>query len=173
MRDQDNVTSTQPALSLQPGFAFDMRYGRVVLDNAFGPETLPLTIPMRAEYFDGSRFVTNVDESCWMFNLPDDVTLDFSGSALGDGDTELSPVVDGQMQAGTVVDSDQMVLSAPGEGKSEDPGNRGIELELAVPVWLQHFWQQGGANDLSDPTALATFGVFRGNDRIIYWREVR
>ncbi|MGM0774661.1 MAG: DUF6701 domain-containing protein, partial [Pseudomonadota bacterium] len=173
VRDQDNVTSTQPALSLQPGFAFDMRYGRVVLDNAFGPETLPLTIPMRAEYFDGSRFVTNVDESCWMFNLPDDVTLDFSGSALGDGDTELSPVVDGQMQAGTVVDSDQMVLSAPGEGKSEDPGNRGIELELAVPVWLQHFWQQGGANDLSDPTALATFGVFRGNDRIIYWREVR
>lgn len=171
--DQDNVTSTQAALSLRPAFAFEMRFGRIVLDNAFGPEILPLMVPVRAEYYDGGRFIPNTDESCWTFNLPDATALDFSGSALNSADTEVLPVNGGQMMAGRVLDAEQPTLSAPGEGKSELPGNRGIELELAVPAWLKYFWDAEQPEDLGDPSAFATFGVHRGSDRIIYWREVR
>lgn len=39
------------------------RYGRLLIDNAFGPETEPLNIPLRIQYFDGTRFVDNVDDS--------------------------------------------------------------------------------------------------------------
>ncbi len=170
--DLDGISSTQPALSLQPNFGFDLRYGRIALENAYGPETLPLTVPMSAQYFDGNRFVTNADESCWVFNLPGDADLDFSGSALNDGDTSVSTVVDGQMLAGSVPLGDRLVLSAPGEGKSEAPGNKGIVVEMETPEWLRHFWDDGFPNDLVNPSALATFGVYRGNDRIIYWQEV-
>ena len=170
--DLDGISSTQPALSLQPNFGFDLRYGRIALENAYGPETLPLTVAMSAQYFDGNQFVTNADESCWVFNLPGDADLDFSDSALNDGDTSVSTVVDGQMLAGSVPLSDRLVLSAPGEGKSEAPGNKGIVVETETPEWLRDFWDDGFPNDLVNPSALATFGVYRGNDRIIYWQEV-
>jgi len=170
--DLDGISSTQPALSLQPNFGFDLRYGRIALENAYGPETLPLTVPMSAQYFDGNQFVTNADESCWVFNLPGDADLDFSDSALNDEDTSVSTVVDGQMLAGSVPLSDRLVLSAPGEGKSEAPGNKGIVVEMETPEWLRHFWDEDLPNDLVNPSALATFGVYRGNDRIIYWQEV-
>lgn len=41
----------------------EFRYGRLLIDNAFGPETEPLNIPLRIQYFDGTRFVDNVDDS--------------------------------------------------------------------------------------------------------------
>ncbi|MHA7926907.1 MAG: DUF6701 domain-containing protein [Marinobacter sp.] len=172
--DQDNVTSTQSTLPLElkPDFAFKLRYGRLLLDNAFGPETQPLTVPMTVQYLNDDRFITNTDESCWVFNLPDDTTLDFSSSALNDGDSEVQPLTDGQFVAGTVPPADKLVLSAPGEGKSEAPGSRGIVVEMEVPDWLRDFWDEGQPNDLVNPSALATFGVYRGNDRIIYWQEV-
>jgi len=172
--DQDNVSSTQSTLPLElkPDFAFQLRYGRLLLDNAFGPETQPLTVPMTAQYLNDDRFITNTDESCWLFNLPDDTALDFSGSALNDGDTSVSTVVDGQMLEGSVLPGDRLILSAPGEGRSEAPGNRGIVVEMAVPDWLKDFWDDGQPNDLVNPSGLATFGVYRGNDRIIYWQEV-
>lgn len=40
------------------------RYGRLLLDNAFGPETEDLEIPVRSEFFDGTEFVLNTDDSC-------------------------------------------------------------------------------------------------------------
>ena len=171
--DQDNVTSTQSTLPLElkPDFAFQLRYGRLLLDNAFGPEIQPLTMPMTVQYLNDDRFITNIDENCWSFTLPDDTTLDFSNSALNDGDSEVQPVTDGQFAAGTVPPADRLVLSAPGEENSESPGNRGIVVEMAVPLWLQDFWNEGAPNNLINPSALATFGVYRGNDRVIYWRE--
>jgi MSHA biogenesis protein MshQ len=171
--DQDNVISTQPTLPLElkPDFAFRLRYGRLLLDNAYGPETQPLTVPMTVQYLDDDRFVTNIDENCWVFNLPDDATLDFSGSGLNDGDTNVAPVTDGRIVAGAVPAADRLTLSAPGEGNSESPGNRGIEIEMEAPPWLRDFWDSGSPNDLLNPAALATFGVYRGNDRVIYWRE--
>lgn len=41
-----------------------LRYGRLLVDNAFGPETESLEIPLRVEYFDGAEFVLNTDDSC-------------------------------------------------------------------------------------------------------------
>jgi MSHA biogenesis protein MshQ len=40
-----------------------------------------------------------------------------------------------------------------------------------VPLWLQDDFDNNGS--LDDPQATATFGIYRGHDRVIYWREVR
>jgi len=55
-----------------------------------------------------------------------------------------------------------------------------LEWDLSDKKWLQHYWAREpeessddpAKNDLQNPRATATFGVYRGNDRIIYWREV-
>lgn len=45
----------------------EFRYGRLLIDNAYGPETEALGIPLRLEYYDGSNFVVNTDDSCTAF----------------------------------------------------------------------------------------------------------
>lgn len=50
------------------GIAFSggkgMRFGVLKLDNAYGSELLQLRVPVRAMYWNGSGWVTNVDDSC-------------------------------------------------------------------------------------------------------------
>jgi MSHA biogenesis protein MshQ len=40
-----------------------------------------------------------------------------------------------------------------------------------VDTWLNYDWNGDGTEEA--PGALATFGVYRGHDRVIYWHEVR
>ena len=79
----------------------EFRYGRLLIDNAYGPETEPLGIPLRLEYFDGTNFITNTDDSCTAFEY--DITtpaLTYIATSyeapLADGDTtiELGEITD-------------------------------------------------------------------------------
>jgi len=38
--------------------------------------------------------------------------------------------------------------------------------------WLQHDWLVDG-DYTANPTATATYGIYRGDDRFYYWREER
>jgi MSHA biogenesis protein MshQ len=40
-----------------------------------------------------------------------------------------------------------------------------------VPGYLQYDWDSNGSDD--NPTGIATFGIYRGDDRIIFWRELQ
>ena len=111
-------------------------------------------MPFRATYWDGNRFVTNTDDSCSPWATSDITVTDQEGVMA-----ELADV-SGELEQG----SDAPLELVP-------TGNRGeATLEWDVPVWLQDDWNQ--EDTLVNPSATATFGVYRGNDRIIYWREV-
>jgi MSHA biogenesis protein MshQ len=57
-------------------------------------------------------------------------------------------------------------LAAPGAG------NQGsATLRAAVPAWLRFDWDAGAAGD-ENPTGQATFGIFGGERRLIYTREI-
>jgi len=58
-----------------------------------------------------------------------------------------------------------MSLSAPGVGNQ---GSVNLELDLSQATGLDLEWLQPGG---SNPTAKATFGIFKGNQRLIYMRE--
>ena len=61
----DGVTEPGvPAYANLTSSPINFRYGRLLLDNAFGPETEDLEIPVRVQYFDGSEFIVNTDDSC-------------------------------------------------------------------------------------------------------------
>ncbi|WP_018403714.1 DUF6701 domain-containing protein [Marinobacter gelidimuriae] len=171
-------------LDIKPHSDGDIYYGRLFMENAYGPETSELPVPMRVEYFKNkdSGFVINSNENCWTYNLKEDVTLDFGESTFGKGDG--INVVDieqsdlrldgGQPRVDESEDKDYRIrLTPPGASKMGKPDKRGIKITLDTGNdWLKDYWDADNPNTRVDPYAWATFGVYRGNDRIIYWREV-
>jgi MSHA biogenesis protein MshQ len=150
VRDSDGIESDALPLSFSPAADFQIRYGRLTMDNAFGPETAPeLFMGFRAEYWDGSRFVLNGDDSCYTWN-----TTDINNTENHHSLTAAS---------GTLTDGQ-------GDDLQLVPDSRGTDtLSWSVPIWLQADWDNDG--ELEDPSATAIFGVYRGHDRVIDWRE--
>lgn len=161
LEDADGVSSPQLPIAIEPDSDFEMRYGRLQLENVYGPETSNLVMPFRADYYTTTGFVRNTADSCWAYNTAD-VVLDQSG--LSGGSTSVVAASD-TLVAGAPATDNEMVLTAPGEGNRGD-----VRVTFVVPVWMTGDYDDDGA--LEDPSGLATFGVYRGNDRIIYWREV-
>lgn len=138
-----------------------VRFGRLKLQNAHGSELRQLRVPVSAEYWNGTGFVTNPADSCTTvgavtLNAPPS-TCTLTPSVAGVGGTLLS---------GTAA----LTLGAPNVRGCSD-------LRMATPAWLLGRWDDASNPD-SDVTtnyddnaaARATFGIFR--DRLIFRREV-
>lgn len=161
-----------PSLSSPP----DIRFGRLVLDNAYGPETLALSMGLRTEHWDtlgaGQDFVVNtLDNNAFC-----------SGTTLVDappgppqwGEFLLAAYTENLAVGETTPTYNVMVegegdleLSASGAGNY---GSVTVTIDLTAMPWLRFPFEGVAGGDL-DPKALAYFGQYRGNDQIIYWRE--
>jgi hypothetical protein len=162
-QDTDN-DATNGLLTLHP-FGEELRFGRWVMDNGFGAETSELMIPMQTQYWNGHMFVTNTLDNATSFSLTTDVSIE-DISLLPASTTVVNSGIDYFLsgQAG-------VLLSSPGEG------NLGrVLIKVNVPAWLQYNWPTQNASSLNtfsdNPAAEASFGIYRGDDRTLYWREV-
>lgn len=134
------------------------RYGRMVLLSVIGSEQSDLPVQVKAEYFNGSQFVPNIDDSC-------------------------SPVDPTRLTAGTLSKTGTVGLLQNGISGPFD-----LRLQAPVPVstkllrytlsydldshpWLKYDWNPANTAVLENPTAEAVFGGHRGNNRQIFWRE--
>jgi hypothetical protein len=159
----------------------EVRFARMVIENTFGPETSNLRVPLNVQTFNGTSFVQASDESCltplinaketgviysgnlnlWDYRLFDDTN---NPDVIEIGDTNASIA-----NAFVIGEHSDLFFSA-----SQAQG--ALELEYEVPAWLQFDWQNlDTKNDgpyTDNPTATLNFGLYRGNDRIISWREV-
>lgn len=138
------------------------RYGRARLANAFGPETAPLDMKLLAEYFDGTNFVTNTADTCTSYINTAFALSNYTGGLPAV--TVTSPGVLTWLTAGTTTPATAPTLSAPGAGNTGS-----VDVTFSAPAWLQFNWS--GTGD-EDPTGTATFGRYRGHDRVVYWREI-
>lgn len=59
-----NGTAVAPAVSSIDSPTTRVRYGRLRLQNAYGSELLPIRVPVRAEYFNGTGWLLNTADSC-------------------------------------------------------------------------------------------------------------
>lgn len=157
-----NVNTTLP-LIIQPTGGFQ-RFGRLVLANSFGPETSALIQSFEVEFLntsgnfqrnsdDDSSVITNVG-SHWSFTNPtNDIII---SDLLISGN--VGSFTGGQFQ-------NIYLLSGDKQGA--------IDIKYTTPTWLKYNWS-GNVSNLHDENAnaTATFGVYRGNDRIISWREI-
>ena len=154
-----------------------LRFGRLRLDDAYGPETLDLPAGLMTQYWDGEQFVRAQEDSCTHIqrthihypegNLLDDSNRQVSvGGGISSGQYSNLDADGVRLFAGNA----GQVFSAPGAGNT---GRFDIRIDLSAYPWLRFDWTQSGDYDQSYlPPANIGFGSYRGHDRVIYWREV-
>ena len=177
--DSDTLTDSAEFLVQPPA-----RYGRMALDDIGGNSGITLTIPLRAEFWDGSEFVVNDDDNRSAFDgskackqviwhsdgaITTLASLNGSGS-VDSGEEEVT--ADQNTPAGKDTPREQVRLwSRMGNSK---PSKKTGENEISCSTdyedqpWLQYNWRQLGDED---PSTVVTFGIYRGNDRVIYRGE--
>ena len=161
----------------------DVRYGRMVLDDIGGNSGTTLTIPLRAEFWDGSEFVVNDDDTRSTFNGSNTckqviwhsegvtttlASLSGSGS-VDDGEEDVT--ANQNTPVGTDAPREQVRLwlrMDDSEPDSDGGNNISCSGGDQDQPWLRYNWRQLGDED---PSTVVTFGIYRGNDRVIYRGE--
>ena len=189
--DLNKTTTTTDDIN-SSGFtegATEIRSGRARLENSFGSELVDMAVPAQIEFYNTNGFEINTADTCSVVtaSLADIGTDDIlvgSGSVSGqtciwddDGESGTDNCSDGsvlpgpltsQFESPAVAGSFNLFLRAPGQNFT---GDIGITLNTNASTWLQYDWDGDGSHD-NDPTSVSSFGLYRGDDRIIYWREV-
>lgn len=128
-----------------------LRLGQTITSNAYGPETAtitePLILPVTIQHYNNTaNWVTNPDDNCSQFTylITPDGSITVSSSPVNPVTTTGGR---GNLRLWPTADP------APAGGK--------VQIDYSLPAWL-------GPN----AEAEAFFGIYRGNDRIINWREL-
>ncbi|MEH6385597.1 MAG: LamG domain-containing protein [Colwellia sp.] len=164
--DGVGINVLTPPLMVQPTGGFQ-RFGRLVLSNSFGPEISSIDQYFDVEYLNISgKFERNKDDNCTLITADED-NWSFTDPT---GEIAISDIsisgTGGSFKAGNFQN-----ISLLSENKQGT-----IDIKYTAPSWLQFDWLNGDNNFdgpyNQNPSATATFGVYRGNDRIISWREI-
>ncbi|NQZ08960.1 MAG: hypothetical protein HRT35_17535 [Algicola sp.] len=159
------------------------RYGRLNSAQVFGPASQNLTLPLFTQAWNGSNFILSADDGCSTIAaanvlMASSQVTPFAANYNLLSLTDSSDVGDVQVDLAPANTTDTTLTAVAGAfnltlGQS-------TEIVGYVPVtirnldaWLRFNWDEGvdGIGDTDLPTQNATFGQFRGNDRVIYWRE--
>jgi hypothetical protein len=161
----DDCVAAASCTARAVGTPVALRYGRLSVRDGHGPEVEPIGLRIVAERWHGSGFEVADDDDCTTFSAASATLGAFSGNLQAGHTSLLSPLAATALVRGANPPAAPLVLAAPGAGHDGS-----VRVTLAVPAWLRHDWTGGGA---SDPSATASFGRFRGHDRIVFRRELR
>ncbi|MDB5923457.1 MAG: hypothetical protein JWN13_2393 [Betaproteobacteria bacterium] len=163
------------AIAFDSGTLF--RYGRLRMQNSSGSQLIGMPVPIETQYWNGTAFVTNTADNCTTISAANVVLGNYQRN-LTAGETSVT--VGGAFSAGIGT----LRLSAPGtnnNGSADVSVNltgtaAGASCTAGMPSstasgldYLQSAWC--GTSYNRDPTARATFGVYRNSDRLLYQRE--
>jgi hypothetical protein len=161
--DSDSINISYPE-DITSTTSINIRFGRVLLNNTFGPETDDFRQHLSAQYLNANNnYVVNKQDSCTKYDAGN-TTL--TSGTLNKNLTAVNAVI-GQLEEGK---TRMIILTAPGAG------NQGtIHVQYDAYPWLEYNWGWNGIDEKilnEDPSATATFGLFRGNDKIVHIREI-
>jgi hypothetical protein len=181
--DVDN-NATNDHFAVAP--ATELRYGRLRLQNAYGPVTQALPIPLEIQYWNGSGFGVNGDDNCTTL-ARSEIALSFSGViaacdtavqqaslAFAGGAATLTLAAPGTGKTGTVLLTPQLGTAAgtfcPG---APDPATASPAAYL-LGRWDDNADPDGNANTSYDdkPAGQAGFGLYGSQPKsFIFFRE--
>ncbi len=154
-----------------------IRFGRLRLLNAYGSELLPLRVPIRAEYFNGTAWTLNAADNCTSlaanaFGLSGGIAANTSASAVApliDGKGTLTLAKPSPVATGTV--DVAINLGSSGSDQSCLSSHGGTAANMS---WLRGSWAavancNGTAAWAQDPNARVKFGASKAP--YIYLRE--
>lgn len=136
------------------------RFGRLDLGNNAGSDLDDLLVPMEMQYYNGTEFVRNANDNCSVFTHPE---ISQISPALPVLNYVYSTGNSGVFENGSYPNTNGIYAQPQGIGI--------FIIEYDTENWLEWDWQ-ADASQLN-PRGILQFGSFRGNDRVIYWREVR
>lgn len=172
--DADNSGTSERALLAST----EIRFGRLRMNNAYGSELLPLPVPLLAQYWNGTGFILNTDDSCTQVPVPVPVVIT---TPLSPGLTFYAPptTATNALQAGqTTATLNTPFISGNGGLRLSTPGlnNFGyVDVKITTPDYLQYNWNGAATagNFFDDnPGARATFGKYKQRNELIYMREI-
>ncbi|MGM9515195.1 DUF6701 domain-containing protein [Roseateles sp. DB2] len=158
-----------------------LRYGRLRLQNAIGSQHRTLSLPLQAQFWDGSVYQLNTLDSCTRITSSQ-ISFGNYRKTMTSTDASVlnSPITLSQGRA-------LITLAKPGTNRS---GSYDLALALGSSAtdasclsWtpspaassganLSHLrWPWCGTAADKDPSARASFGLYTGTDSIIYQRE--
>jgi MSHA biogenesis protein MshQ len=149
---------------------FEVRLGRMRLIDSYGPEMDNLEMRLFTDYFDGTNWSINAQDSCSTY-IDSDVSFDLASytDQLNDGETSIfTPILSQLLVNGISGASNGLWFSAPGNNNF---GSVLVEMDLSSQSWLQFDWDIDIIVD--NANARLNFGYYRGSDRVIYWKEIR
>ncbi|BDR12333.1 DUF6701 domain-containing protein [Vibrio sp. STUT-A11] len=158
--DPVEIDGNDGRLAVQP----DIRFGRVDLDDVGGRQGDTLHVPLRVEYWNGSRFVVNSNDSQTDINgiKWDQEHIWPTGEGAAPKDVNLAD--GGEVSSG----SSRSVTATQAESYRQQT-RVWLDLEANDLPWLKYDWDNDGSEE--NPSSVVTFGIHRGNDRVIYRGE--
>ncbi|WP_305370076.1 DUF6701 domain-containing protein [Photobacterium leiognathi] len=158
----------------------NLHYGRMVLSDAISMFDKPVTIPLKIEHWNGIEFVTHGDDSGSKYN-----SNYFCKVALHPTGAENESILTANKIDNVTLGKSDKIEAHPNLSKPDDYKKQQTRFWLRIandaPVdigcsqdnkeyqpWLTYNWRELGDED---PSAVVTFGVYRGNDRIVYRGE--
>jgi MSHA biogenesis protein MshQ len=169
----------------------DLRFGRLRLSNAVGAQLLPLNVPARTEYWNGTAFAQNTDDSCTAiprvsialaftpgFGLTAcETAVTASSVAVAGGSAFITLAAPGASNSGGLLLTPQLGASAAGS-YCPSVGGAATATGAAGLSWLLGNWNasnpDGNPNTAYDvnPAARASFGVYGAQpNNFIFFRE--
>ena len=140
-----------------------MRYGRLMVKPAFGPESRDLAVSIESQFFNGKLFERNALDTCTTYTQTQASLTGHGGNLAAGETTVIAPALATALVTGESNSAAPLLLSAPGIGNDGT-----VDLTLDTPAYLEFDWSGAGS---TDPSGTARFGRYRGNDRVIFWRE--
>ena len=145
----------------------DIRFSRIALDDVGVNQGKSVNIPLRVEYWRDNRFVLNSKDNGTTVSP----TLKSQEPVWPDDGSDCDILLEGVRT--TVNDGAMRELIAKQE--RADCGRQQAEVWLNLDPsgnnlpWLKYDWNNDGSEE--NPSSVVTFGIHRGNDRVIYRGE--
>lgn len=181
LTDQDGVCYRQNASSPCLGYTFShidgampLYWGKLVIQDVYGPETQALEQPIYVEHFTNNGFVRTIEDSCTALPAISGFTLQSdpnnNGYTVLTTGVAVPPQVLAEHSAANLNSGQRAIrFSAPGAG-ARGVIDSVLDLNAHNLLWLAED-KDGDGNFDQTTQGRAQFGLYRGSDRVIWWRE--
>ena len=151
----------------------DVRFGRMRMDSVGGLEGQSLSVPLYTEYWDGQKFAVNLDDDATNFDgrhFCSQVIWSEGGSgAYLSGSSAVNSGSSSQLFAAQNSSGKEQVRFWLRLDSPETSGE--CSASTNVLPWLRFDWNSDNLDE-EDPSAVVTFGLYRGNDKVIFRGEL-